>query len=77
LGDEIARQRGQSIENPFRPAVFDRDGLALGVACFAQGLLKRGDIRRLRPGRGAAQKADHRHSLLLRAPDERRTSSAG
>jgi hypothetical protein len=48
-------------------AEFDCDVFPLQIVAFAQSLPKRGDIRCSRPGRAAAEEADHRHDLLLRA----------
>src|SRR5437016_13991548 len=57
---------------PRRPAIFDRNVLAVDVAEFAQSLAKSGEIPQS-PGvvrsRGG-EDADHRHWLLLRAGRE-------
>src|SRR5580765_4447630 len=51
-----------------RPAVFDRHILTLDIAAVAQSLAKGGHNRCIRAGSGAAAEvADHRHPLLLRA----------
>jgi len=74
--DEVGGQCGQPIVPILCPAVFDRHILSFDIAGFAQALAERGYIWRIRAGRGAAQKADHRHRLLLRAGDERPGGSA-
>ena len=72
--DEIGGQCGQPIIATLRPAVFDRHILSLDIAGFAQSLAERGE-RRSRSGRAAAEVADHRHRLLLRAEGARPPSS--
>src|SRR5215472_13797842 len=53
-------------------AVFDRYVLSLHIAGFAQSLVERGEKRcSPRAGQAAAEDADHRHRLLLRAGQER------
>src|SRR5262245_2780356 len=54
-----------------RPAVFDRDILALDIAGFGQALTEGGSHRRVRPGRRTVEKPDHRHRRLLRPRRER------
>ena len=49
------------------PSVFDRHVLSLDVAGFAQSLAESGHIPCIRSDRRAAEPADHRHRLLLRA----------
>jgi len=53
------------------PAVFDRNVLSLDIAGFAQPLANSGHKRHEQAGRRAAEEADHRHRLLLRARGER------
>jgi hypothetical protein len=66
--DELGRQSGQAIEVGLRPAIFDRNVLALDEAGFVQSLAESGE-HALSPdiirGRGG-EDADHRHRLLLR-----------
>ena len=69
--DEVGGQGGQPIIATLRPAVFDRHVLSLDIAGFAQSLAERGHIRCRRAGRPAAEEADHRHRLLLRAEGRR------
>jgi hypothetical protein len=71
VGDESGRQCGQPIQAALRPAVFDRQILSVDVAGFAQSLAEHGHIWRIRTGRPAAEEADHRHHLLLRAGGKR------
>src|SRR5206468_10725586 len=73
------RQGWQSIELGLRPAIFDRNILALDVTRFAQPLtvsskhpLSPGVVRRC-----GGEDADHRHRLLLRASQERIRRRAG
>ncbi len=65
--DEIGGQCGQPIIVALRPAVFDRHVLSLDIAGFAQSLAERGHNGAYGAGRPAAEEADHRHRLLLRA----------
>ena len=60
-----------------RPTVFDRYILPFDVAAFAQPLAERDHIRCIRAGRGAAEEADHRNRLLLRAEAGRCRHRAG
>src|SRR5437763_16966083 len=59
-----------------RPAVFDRHALSFDITGFAQSPADPGRERRSRPGREGAEKADHRHRLLLRAERARRRHRA-
>src|SRR5262249_22189474 len=59
-----------------RPAVFDRQILALDVAGFAQSLTERGQRRGTRTRRAAAEETDHRHRRLLRSQTSRRGQQA-
>jgi hypothetical protein len=74
--DEIGSQCGQPIIVALRPPVLDRHVLAFGVAGFAQSLAERGENRRKRVGRSAAEEADHWHCLLLSADGPRRRQRA-
>jgi hypothetical protein len=65
--DEIRGQSGQPIVIALRPAVFDRDVLALDVAGFVQSLEECSHEGRRRTGRSRVEEADHRHHLLLRS----------
>ena len=67
--DEIGGQGGQPIIVALCPAVFDRHVLSLDVAGFAQPLVERSHLGRNRAD--AAEEADHRHRLLLRAQGAR------
>src|SRR6516162_11961943 len=58
-------QGGQPVIVALCPAVFDRHVLSLDVAGFAQPLVERSHLGRNRAD--AAEEADHRHRLLLRA----------
>jgi hypothetical protein len=77
--DEVRGQGWQAIEAGLRPAIFDRNGLALDVARFAQALAESGEhpqspsvVRRC-----GGEDADHRHRLPLRASQERIRRGAG
>src|SRR5215471_13394715 len=50
-----------------RPAIFDRDILALDITGLSQSLAERSDGRCIRPWRVAAKKTDYRKPLLLRS----------
>src|SRR6266567_6626784 len=69
--DEVGGHSGQSIVAKLRPAKFDRQVLSLDIAGFAQLPAKRDQRRSSRAGRAEAEKANHRHRLLLRAGGER------
>jgi hypothetical protein len=69
--NQFGRQQRQPLVLPLRPAVFDRDALALDMTDFLQALAERGHHVRVRLGRRAAQESDHRHRRLLRAHGER------
>src|SRR5206468_4035194 len=58
------------------PAVFDRQILSVDVAGFAQSLPEGGHAEGRGLCRHAAEKADHRHRLLLRAEGARRSHHA-
>ena len=55
----------------FRPAVFDRDVLALDEACFLQALAERDHEVRGVSERGVPEETNNRHRRLLRARRER------
>ena len=67
--DQLGRQRRQPIVLTFRPAIFDRDILALDITGFAQTLAERGnEVARLRP-RTRREKPDRPASpAAARAP---------
>jgi hypothetical protein len=65
--NQLRRQHRQPIVLPLRPAVFDRDVLALDITDFLEALAERGYYVRVRLGRRAAQESNHRHRRLLRA----------
>jgi len=67
--NQISRERGQSIDLTFRPAVFDRNVLALNVTGFVEAATKCNDAVVI--GRCGAEKAYHRHRLLMRLHRER------
>jgi hypothetical protein len=54
-----------------RPAIFDRDILALDIAGFIQALTERGREGHIARSCRAVEKPDHRHRRLLRARRER------
>jgi hypothetical protein len=68
--NQIGCQGRQSIVLALGPTVFDRDGLALDVARFAQALPESGQTETVGLRRVGAEIANHRH-LLLRARRER------
>jgi hypothetical protein len=69
--DEIGCKRRQPIVLIFRPAVFDRNVLALDIAAFLEALKERkGENPRVISGLGA-EEPDHRHRRLLRARRQR------
>jgi hypothetical protein len=70
--EEIGGQRGQPIIAALRLAVLDRHVLSFDIAGLAQPLVERGHKRCKRGGQAAAEKADHRHRVLLRAEAARR-----
>jgi len=69
--NQFGRENGEPLHLPLRPAVFDQDVTVLDVTELTQSLTKRGHIRCARVGQAAAEEADHRHRLLLRARHER------
>src|SRR5262249_10491485 len=73
---EVCGQCGKSIVTAFRPAIFDRDILALDGTGFLQTLVERRYEMCIRTGRSAVEIADHRHRRLLRARRERPCSRA-
>jgi hypothetical protein len=48
VANQIGCESWQSINLIFRPAIFNRDVLAVDVACFAEALAERGHHRRVR-----------------------------
>src|SRR4029450_5295116 len=69
--NQFGRQRRQTIELSLCPAVFDRDILALDIACVLQALAKSAHTVRDRVRRLAVEEADYRRRPLLRARHER------
>src|ERR1700730_171245 len=61
---------------PLRPAVFYHHVLSFDPAGSAESLAECGCKRSKRTGRPGAEKSDHRHRLLLRAPRGRRRHRA-
>ena len=74
--NEVGGQRGQSIVLVVRPAVFDREVLALDIACLFQAPMERGQEGRVLAGRPAVEEPDYRQRRLLRAGGERPRSRA-
>ena len=70
-GDEVGRQRRQSIVLALRPTIFDRHVLSLDIAGFVETLPEGRSIAAYRLRAIATEKADHRHRRLLRARRER------
>src|SRR5262249_8224830 len=68
---ELGRQRRQPIALTVRPAIFNRDGAAFGVAHFVQPLPECGRGLRGPLGRGWVEKSDRRGRRLLPARRER------
>src|SRR5262249_59549058 len=66
-----ARQLGKPVEAILRPAIFDRDVLALDIAGIFQTLAKCAQRVLVRAGRSGIEHPDHRHRRLLRPPRER------
>src|SRR5262249_42556172 len=66
-----ARQLGKPVEAILRPAIFDRDVLALGIAGVFQALAKCAQRVLVRARRSAIEQPDHWHRGLLRARRER------
>src|SRR4029450_7146298 len=64
--NQFGRQRRQTIELSLCPAVFDRDILALDIACLLQALAKSAHTVRDRVRRLAVEESDYRHRRLLR-----------
>ena len=69
--NEVSRQLRQPIELILRPAVFDRDVLALDIAGVFEALAKCAQTLRKRVGRRGVEEPDHRHRRLLRPRRER------
>ena len=68
---QIGCEVGQSIGLVLRPAIFDRQILALDVTTFADASLERGHKVCTVGRRRAAEEPDHRHRRLLCARRER------
>jgi hypothetical protein len=71
--DQFGRQRRQSIDLIFGPAVFNRHVLALDEACILQALAKSAQTVRQLLRRSLVEEPDHRPRRLLRARRERPT----
>src|SRR5262249_4568908 len=69
--NQVGRQRRQSIDLIFAPAVYDRDVLALDIPAILEATVKSAKTVRVRVRRLAVEKPDHRHRLLLRPRRER------
>src|SRR5262245_38734451 len=69
--NQVGRQRRQSIDLIFAPAVYDRDVLALDIAAILEATVKSAKTVRVRVRRLAVEKPDHRHRRLLRARRDR------
>src|SRR5215831_4669505 len=69
--NEVGRLRRQSLVPAFRPAILDRQVLAVYVAGFPQSLAKRGCVESIPLRRCAVEESDCRHCRLLRARRER------
>src|SRR5262249_9264416 len=74
--NQVGRQRRQSIDLIFAPAVYDRDVLALDIAAILEATVKSAKTVRGRVRRLAVEEPDHRHRRLLRARNERPRSYA-
>ena len=68
--NQIGYQRRQSITLVLGPAIFDRDVLAVDEIRLLQALEERRHEARRVNGRGATEKPDHGHCVLLRARGE-------
>jgi hypothetical protein len=68
---QISCEVGQSFLLVLRPAILDRDILALDVSGFTNALPECGQIACTISKRRAAEKADHRHGRLLRPRRDR------
>src|SRR5262249_45398305 len=69
--NQLGCQRRQSIILTFRPAVFDRNVLALDVSSCVQTLPECADLLRRFAGCPGSEETDHRHRPLLRARGNR------
>ena len=69
--NQIGRQCRQPIDLILRPAVYDRQVLALDIAGLLQALAKCAQTVRDRVRRCGVEEPDHRHRRLLRARRER------
>src|SRR5262245_28384646 len=74
--NEVGRLRRQSLVPAFRPAILDRQVLAVYVAGFPQSLAKRGCVESIPLRRCAVEESDCRHCRLLPARSERPRSRA-
>src|SRR5689334_3746619 len=64
------RHRRPPARPSLSPAIFDRDILPLGVTGLAKSIVERGQTRGRRAERLGAEKANHRHRLLLRTGEK-------
>jgi hypothetical protein len=71
MANEVGRQQRKSVVFIVRPAVFDREVLALDIACFFQAPMERGQEGCVLAGWSAVEEPDYRHLRLLRAGGER------
>jgi hypothetical protein len=71
VANQIGCEGWQSINLIFRPAIFNRDVLAVDVACFAEALAERGHHRRVRSWWSVDEEPNHRHRRLLCLRGER------
>jgi hypothetical protein len=69
--NEIGRERRQPIQSSLRPAVFDRDVLALDITGLVQATAESGRRGSKRLRRLSIQESNHRHRGLLRARRKR------
>src|SRR5262249_51166681 len=69
--NEGGRLRRPSLVLAFRPAILDRQVLAVYVAGFLQSLPKRGCVERIPLRSCAVEESNYRHRALLRARRER------
>src|SRR5262249_35706715 len=69
--DEVGHERRQAVVFAVQPMVLHRHVLALYVAGFGEAFTERACMARGAIERPTADKADHRHGLLLRARRER------
>jgi hypothetical protein len=71
MANEVGRQQRKSVVFVIRPAVFDREVLALDIASLFQAPMERGQEGCVLAGWPTVEEPDHRHRLLLRVRRER------